>query len=348
MILQRLGLYKSQEAVYADRSGSCCTGRTQYKSRDLFTQEHARLELELRSLLTGEPLPGVKVRWRLVGVPEGMAVFLRKKADEPNGRSRRQHKRRRDKKPVRPQTGRDGRLAVPVSARHWHSDKSLSEVTSARPGSFGAGGAEYKSYQTAVGFARIEARFNGGQRIAQQVPFIDSLWLWARPVSWPQQFVVGVPREVILEVTGFVGADGTRLAKRRFDGFAPDDFSVQGYGEGSGIGPVFFSSLRPRVEPRNSLEADDMLPHSGCRDDNGVFRCSFAGLSAGAQSAGKMQLKGLFEAREPGAFCLTQKWPSAGVQTFDGDSVRVWWGQAGATLKLPGKGLCSRAQKPGL
>ena len=109
-----------------------------------------------------------------------------------------------------------------------------------------------RSITAAAGVARIRATFGGGQVQEIDLPFIDSLWLIARPKVFPVNWVVNKITDVELEVAGYVGVDGKTMAKRKFEGFLYKDYSVQGIREDDGIGPIVFSSdidSQARVEP---------------------------------------------------------------------------------------------------
>ena len=307
--LERVGLHKHEEIIlqrpyeYNADHGKM-EEQTVSRGTQFFMKEHAQLQLTLTSLLTGEPLRGVDVTWSTLPYPSNMKVFRSITVD--------------DSETISVPTNQDGIASTPVSARHANEDKVDGKV----PGKTDGVG-EKPVYETAAGVATVKAEFKGSQIAQVDVPFIDSLWVIAKPTEIPR-VQPGKVIDLKFDVHGYVGTDGNKQAKRKFEGFNKEEQSVAG--SSNGKGPIVFS-----MGDKATNDKAAVMPW-------GPQGPALAGLAATLLTADiKGQLLGKFKANEaavPGIYVLHQNWP-----------VRVsikkpsWWGQVGATLKLPGDGL---------
>ena len=364
-ILERTGEHKDEEVLLQRRKGYSSQGRV-FVTRHpeggaLYTDEYAVPRLKLTSLLTGLPLEGMDVKWSIVESPENIATFFGSahKVGSDSGRSAGARASASAARFVTSGTDAQGMVSIPVWARHAAKDKTPSRAAargSRSHGVAGKGGVQYKRYKTATGVAKVSASFNEGQTQEINIPFIDSLWLMARPTVFPRDWTVNKTTNVAIDVTGYVGVDGKSMAKRKFTGFEYKDYSVQGMGDKDGIGPVFFNSdsastadVQPFHFPGSGV--GPRQPETSCRRVDGLNtpQCSFAGLSTGGESGGATRLKGQFQALTAGKFCLIQKWTSAGVvidHKGREKAIQNWWGQSGATLKFENgaNALCGTAR----
>ena len=358
-ILERIDEHKDEEIILQRPKGysaqGCVGSSPDSKEEPLFTDEYAKLRFTPTSLLTGLPLKsleGKSVAWSTLERPPGgnISTYFRSNST------------------LCPETAnkiKEGVAEMTVWARHTKEDKTAEQA--AAPGLHGHGtygtGTDYKRYEVDSGWVRVrvELDVNGGHGSEIEIPFIDSLWLMARPVRFKKEWRVGEVWDIELEVTGYVGPVGhpvteIKLAKRKFTGFDSRDCSVWGdtsYRQG----PVFFNSkkagkaeVQPYHKPGSGLGVD-----TGCRKvmgDDKTPICSFAGFSV--MPTNTKRLFGTFKALRTGDFCLTQKWISAGRVVFgSADNPQVgdpkdWWGQSGATLHFEqgDKALCGHVSSP--
>lgn len=266
---------------------------------EFFMEEHACLELRLSSLISGNPLPGRHVRWRLADpVPAGItAVLATHTGAKPRSST---------------VTDQNGSVRVPVSARHSAKDRA----------GRGGGPPASRAYEVAAGNVCVQAQFQG-QVESVKVPFIDSLWLKAHceeGAGIAQEWTEGDIREVRMRVDGYVGTDGKSLAKRPFHEWDARDHSVTGskMAEPFFSGPIYFSDKNDAVTPSNKAGAAAELTRAGLA------------LRPGAGKP-KNQLTGYFRARKRAEhFCLVQHWDNKAAGTEG-----VWWNQSGVTLQVP-------------
>lgn len=311
--LERVDKHKDEEIILQRPYGYNDDER---ENGRFFMDEHAQLQLTLTSLLSGRPLTDIPVTW---GVESNSArkhrirAFLSEKVTEPEVEA----------KP----TDSNGMAFMPVSARHDRRDYT----NPANPN------APYraKAYETAVGKASVQVEFNG-QAEQIEIPFIDSLWLIAHPAQGaygiPQKWAANSIRRVDMVVDGYVGLNG-KQARRKFVPFRIDDHSVVPESEARlSSGPVYVSFVdinsggKAIFRPSNSAgEAGNKRPGLAYRQNiNGT------GLLTGYFKPTTTEVE-----EETACLKLKQEWPGGGE--------KVWWGQAGVTLKVENRSLlCTR------
>ena len=296
--LERIDTHKNAEIILQRPKGY---NNNEGYDTEFFMDEHAELQLTLASLLTKTPLKDRHVSWSIAAVPAGIAATLAAKAG------------------IQPRsdiaTDDNGVVGIAVSARHSEKDRTGS----------GGGPPVSRAYEVAAGHVVVQADIKG-QLALIEVPFIDSLWLKVRfeenydiPKEWTWRDI----KEVRMRVEGYVGTDGTSLARRQFMGLDSKDRAVTGEKAAGPLNsdPIYFGDPNGAVTPSNAKGADASLTR--------------AGLAYRPGSSGPRQLTGYFKAREKAAsFCLEQNWDSklAAAGGF-------FWRQAGATLQVSGN-LC--------
>ncbi|MCY4471864.1 MAG: hypothetical protein OXC07_03460 [Kistimonas sp.] len=308
--LERIGEHKDEEIIlqrphgynadYARRPATTDVGI----GPELFMKEHAQLQLRLKSLLTEKALKGVPVTWSIHFTPKNMSVFLSKNTSVDSSST------------PGATTDKNGTVSTPVSARHKDKD-TFGEDRTIPPGETDGEGESL--YKTATGDAKIQAEFKGNQVAQIDVPFIDSLWVIAKPTKTPRIQRGGII-DIEFDVLGYVGTDQQTPAQRKFEGFEMEEQSVVGTSR-LGEGPIAFSIT-------NDVR-DDGQPVTPYNPE--YKSTAYAGLALKEGSKGT-KLIGKFKASENAGlhtYSLQQHWP-----------VRIaphpcWWGQTGATLKLP-------------